>query len=196
MSSIDSRYLAQRETQAGKDFRAFRKLTKHIDGLSPIAKRHEYAALKTLKFSVGFGDMWVAVSWLLDNGTFPDRQRCLFPLGWLAAAPDRLRSVLHRAKAETARKHLDDWRRDLISEREREQARADRATGQAFEKFKAEYPSEPERRRAMIRIFNLHREKFGPITLTDPAARALCVALLVSELEALEVVQDRGRLAG
>ena len=197
MISIDSRYLEERETQAGKDFRAFRKLTKHIGDQTPIARGREREALRELR-GRGFyyRDIWTAVAWLLERGTFPDLRRCLYPLAWLAAGADRFQSVLHRAAAEIARKHLEDWRRELISQRELEQKRAEKETAAAFDRFRSEYPTEPERRRAMIRVFNLHREKFGPLTLAAPAAQSLCVALLFFELEALEIVRDRSKLAG
>lgn len=194
--SMDSRYLEQRETRAGKEMRAWQKLTNAQDDFSPISRVKERTALKELRRRHSYCEILTAFQWLFENGTFPDRQRCLFPLSWLAAGSDRMRAVLHRAHAEMVREYLNDWRRELISERKREQARADRATDRAIQKFTAEYPTPPERMRAMIRVFNIHREKFGTMTLEDPAARALCIAFIVTEIEALEMLQEQRSQAG
>lgn len=194
--SFHEKYLIRRETTAFYEQNAFNSIWGYLGNLSAIAKTNEKAKLRELRKGFSYCQILRSMSWLLENGTFPDLQRCLYPLGWLASQPGRLRAVLHRTDAEKAREHLNQWRRELISQNEREQIRADRETDRAVKKFTAEYPTEPERRRAMIRVFNIHREKFGQMGLEEQAARALCIALLVSEIEASEIAQDRFSLAG
>lgn len=189
---LNERYLQARETSTKIDNDAYFWLRKRFTALSDMAGAREKAALSRLKMRSSYAEIKKLVEWLDCHGNPRDRSRILFPLAWLAARQGRVELISFLKRKGEIQVAEKERLAALKSEEEAEKKRAGMIEAVRIGLFFKEYPTEAERRRAVIRAYNLNLEKFCGLTLEDDSALKLAIGLCVEAIEALSRFDQEG----
>lgn len=192
---LQDRHLQQRETTWNKDTKAYFWLRNRISTMTALAAEKEKAALTKLKPGRFYFELKKIIEWLDGHGNPFDRSKVLFPLAWLAADPRRIDLINNlKIKSEIQAEKQKRFK-ELLSQEKEEENRAKRAETYKLSLFMKEYPTEPERRRAIIRVFNLNPDLFFGLTLDDDRALKIAIWLAAKQIQAISAIEKEQKAA-